>query len=106
MTAFSDTEAEIRLAGKILCVLPKPPALGEEITLMVKLRVTEDGTIIKEDETETHFRRTKLIAAWPAGTPGPPTDPALVGSDGKVESGDAWDSAPPEGTFDDGSDAA
>lgn len=81
--------AELRLAGKILCILAKPPALGEEITLLVKLRVTDSGAIEHEDGEHVFYRKVRLIGAWRDGDP-PPIDTSQP---------QLWDQAPPEGSI-------
>lgn len=82
--------AEIRLAGKILCVLADPPSLGDELTLLMKVRVTDTGVVEHEDEQHVFYRKVKLVAAWQAGST-PPVD---------TNQASLWDQAPPEGSFD------
>ena len=75
--------AEIRLAGKILTVMPNPPGLGHELTLMIKLKVNEVCTSEKSDDDIVHYRKTQLLAAWLPGTPAPPDDQgALIDAGG------------------------
>lgn len=81
--------AEVRLSGKILCILADPPALGEDLTLLVKLHVTENCVAEHADGETVVYRKTKLVAAWRPGTP-EPIDP---------EQGSLWEQAPPAGTF-------
>lgn len=82
--------AEIRLAGKILCVLENPPVLGDEFDLMVRLKVTESCATEKESGEHDFYRKTKLVGAWrPGSTPPIDTNQASL-----------WDQAPPEGSFD------
>jgi hypothetical protein len=81
--------AEIRLSGKVLCVLAEPPALGTDLTLMIKVHVTENCVAEHADGATVFYRKTKLVAAWKPGDP-EPIDP---------DQGSLWEQAPPEGTF-------
>lgn len=82
--------AEIRLGGKILCILPNPPKLGDEITLNIKLRVIDSVVSEHEDGEHVFYRKVKLIGAWRDGEP-PPID---------TNQPQLWDQAPEVGTFD------
>lgn len=77
------------MSGKTLCVLADPPKLGDELTLLVRLRVIEEATSQKESGDQTHIRKTRLIGAWVPGTP-PPID---------TSQGSLWDQAPPAGSI-------
>lgn len=80
--------AEIRLAGKTLCVLADAPQLGQDLELMVRLHVTEDCIAQHENDAEVRYLKVRLVAAWKPGSP-PPVDPELP----------LWDQAVPEGTI-------
>ena len=68
-----DSPAEIRLAGKILTILDNAPGLGERVTLMVTVEVTEICEGIKKNGDPTHYRKSSLIRAWKPGD-NPPAD--------------------------------
>lgn len=82
--------AEIRLAGKTLCVLENPPSLGDVVTLMMRVRVTDSSVTEHENGDHIFYRKVKLIDAWKASSP-PPVD---------TNQASLWDQAPPEGSFD------
>ena len=86
--------AEVRMAGKILCILEDPPNLGDEVTLLVKLRVIDVGVVEHEGGEHVFYRKTKLLGAWKPGTT-PPID---------TNQASLWDQAPPEGTFEESAD--
>ena len=63
--------AEIYLASKCLTVLEDPPGPHYEVVLMVRLKVHDLGTRYNEDDTEIHYRKTRLVAARKPGTSEP-----------------------------------
>jgi len=63
--------AEIRLAGKCLAVLESPPGRGEDLVLMIRVKVNGEGVDYHEDGEEVPYRKTKLIACWKPGTKEP-----------------------------------
>lgn len=80
--------AELRLAGKILCVMANPPGLGSDVVLMVKLRAVEDCLVDHEDSSQSRYLKCRLVGAWLPGSP-PPID---------VNQGSLWEQAGPVGS--------
>src|SRR6185312_15358085 len=66
--------AEIRMAGKTLTILEEPPGLGDAITLMVKVEVTEICEKQKADGEIVYYRKAKLIGCWKPGERPPDND--------------------------------
>jgi hypothetical protein len=65
--------AEIRLGANTLMVMEEPPANGETVTVIARLRIWRTGTDQQgEDAEERHFRQGKIVAAWVQGQPEPP----------------------------------
>lgn len=63
-----DGGAELRLGSNVLIVMDEPPALCDNIDIVVRLRVVDKG-VSKEtaDSDETAYRRCRLVTAWPLG---------------------------------------
>lgn len=60
--------AEIRLAGKTLTVLENPPAGGEDVVLLVRLKVRAAGVDFNDDgNEEVPYRSMKLVSCWKPG---------------------------------------
>jgi hypothetical protein len=85
----AEEPAEVRLAGKTLCVLADPPQLGGNVELMVRLHITEDCIAQHDDGNEVRYLKARLVGAWRPGSP-PPVD---------VNQPDLWEQAPPEGSI-------
>lgn len=79
--------AEIRLGANVLMVMETPPANGDTVTVIARLRIWRTGTDQQgEDAEERHFRQGKIVAAWVQGQPEPPDptaeQPGLFDDDG------------------------
>lgn len=60
---------DVRMSGKTMTSLVKPPGRGEDVVLMVRLRVTGEGVDYPEDEDadERPFVKTRLVSCWRPG---------------------------------------
>lgn len=85
--------AELRIGQNVLMVQPKPPELGDTVTIVARIRITREGKEKASGDSEgeiRHFRAGKIIAAWLKGDPEPPNpddddQPALISTDGEIE---------------------
>lgn len=85
--------AEIHLGSNVLMVMEKPPEVKDVITVVMRLRIKDEGK--KEagegNEELVHYRKAKVIAAWLKGEAEPPNadedQPGLFDDDGET-SGD------------------
>ena len=80
--------AEIRLGANVLMMMEDPPANGDTVTVVARLRIWRTGTDQQGEEAEErHFRQGKIIAAWVQGQPEPPDpdepQPGLFDDDGE-----------------------
>lgn len=80
--------AEIRLGANVLMMMETPPANGDTVTVVARLRIWRTGTDQQgEDAEERHFRQGKIVAAWVQGQPEPPDpdepQPGLFDDDGE-----------------------
>lgn len=65
--------AEIRLGANVLMMMEEPPANGDTVTVVARLRIWRTGTDQQGEEAEErHFRQGKIVAAWVQGQPEPP----------------------------------
>lgn len=86
--------AELRLGPNVLLVMDEPPALCDNIDIVVRLRVVSKG-VDKEtpDSDETAYRRCKLVTAWKFGGKAPANPDENQGSMIDVVDGNAVPSA-------------
>lgn len=79
--------AEIRAFGKTLLTVADPPAPGDTIVLLVRLRVYDVGTEFNENgEGEgTPYRKTKLVSCWKPGSTEPQPKKSKADLDAEAE---------------------
>lgn len=96
--------AVIKLSNMNLAVLADPPGPGEDVVLLVRLRVYDIGTAYGdngEGEPSSPYRKTKLIACWKPGTKEPQPKKTQAEQDAEAEAEAAKDQPP---LFGDGAD--
>ena len=99
--------AEIRLGANVLMIMEKPPEVKDVITVVMRLRVKDEGKSEGGEDNEelVHWRRVKIVTAWIQGQPEPPNpdedQPGLFDAD---ETGDDEGDAPDEIDINDGVD--
>lgn len=66
--------AEIKLGQTVLMVMDKPPEVKDVITVVMRLRIKDEGKgeAGKNGEELVHYRLCKIVAAWLQGDPVPP----------------------------------
>lgn len=63
--------AEIRMSGKTLLTLENPPQPGDEIVLMIRLKINGHGVDLHDNDEEVPFRKSKLVSCWKPGSKEP-----------------------------------
>ena len=87
--------AEIRLAGKTLTTLENPPGGGEDVVLLVRLKVRQSGVDFNDDgNEEVPYRSMKLVSCWKPGTDEPKPEKTKAELDAEAEA-EAAQNQPP-----------
>ncbi|MEE3066528.1 MAG: hypothetical protein VYA67_21735 [Actinomycetota bacterium] len=82
---LSSTPAQIKLAGKTLLVMDKPPVKGEFIKVELTLKCKGDGSDLLDGDELVYYRRCVLIGAKVTTEPYKPAPPpAMLNADGTV----------------------
>ncbi len=85
--------ATIRMSGKDMLVMTKPPEMGEFVKLEVTMRCKNDGRTLLADGGIEHYRVMTFVAAKvttepykpePEDVPPPDDDPAMFDRDGNI----------------------
>lgn len=63
--------AEIRMSGKTLLTLENPPEPGDELVLLIRVKVNGTGVDLHDNDEEVPYRKAKLVTCWKPGTPEP-----------------------------------
>lgn len=90
--------AVIRMSGKDLLVMDKPPAPGDFVKMEITMRCKDDGRTLLADGELGHYRVMNFVAAKvtaepyrPEPEPEPEPDPAMIGEDGSIPADDEGD---------------
>ncbi|MBU8833632.1 hypothetical protein [Mycolicibacterium goodii] len=86
--------AEIRMSGKILLTLENPPEPGDEIVLLIRLKVNGTGVDLHENDEEVPYRKAKLVTCWKPGTKEPQPKKTQAELDAEAEAEAAKDQPP------------
>ena len=63
--------AEIRMSGKTLLTLENPPEPGDELVLLIRVKVNGTGVDLHDNDEEVPYRKAKLVTCWKSGTKEP-----------------------------------
>lgn len=86
--------AEIRLSGKTLLVLEDPPEPGDELVLLIRVKVNGTGVDLHDNDEEVPYRKAKLVTCWKPGTPEPQVKKTQAEQDAEAEAEAAKDQLP------------
>ncbi|OBK04060.1 MULTISPECIES: hypothetical protein [Mycolicibacterium] len=79
--------AEIRMSGKTLLTLENPPEPGDELVLLIRVKVNGTGVDLHDNDEEVPYRKAKLVTCWKPGTaePQPKKTQAELDADAEAE---------------------
>lgn len=98
--------ATIRMSGKDMLVMDKPPEMGEFVKMEVTMRCKNDGRTLLADGGIEHYRVMTFVAAKvttepyksePEDVPPPDDDPAMFDRDGNIPADEPEDEPEPSG---------
>ncbi|MHA7703436.1 hypothetical protein ACX9NE_26965 [Mycobacterium sp. ML4] len=102
--------ATIRMSGKDMLVMDRPPEMGEFVKMEVTMRCKNDGRTLLADGGIEHYRVMTFVAAKvttepykpePEDTPPPNDDPAMFDEDGNIpDDGDELEDIAPDSGLD------
>lgn len=105
--------ATIRMSGKDMLVMDKPPEMGEFVKMEVTMRCKNDGRTLLADGGIEHYRVMSFVAAKvttepykpePEDAPPPNDDPAMIDENGQIPDDAPDDDAPQDEPADSGLD--
>lgn len=97
--------ATIRMSGKDMLVMDKPPEIGECVKMEITMRCKDDGRTLLADGGIAHYRVMSFVAAKvtaepytpaPESDPPPDDDPAMIDRDGSIVDTDELDGIEPD----------
>lgn len=101
--------ATIRMSGKDMLVMDRPPEMGEFVKMEITMRCKNDGRTLLADGGIEHYRVMTFVAAKvttepykpePEDTPLPNDDPAMFDRDGNIPDGDEPEEIAPDSGLD------
>lgn len=97
--------ATIRMSGKDMLVMDKPPEMGEFVKMEVTMRCKNDGRTLLADGGIEHYRVMSFVAAKvttepykpePEDAPPPNDDPAMIDEHGNIPDDEPEDETEPD----------
>lgn len=97
--------ATIRMSGKDMLVMDKPPEMGEFVKMEVTMRCKNDGRTLLADGGIEHYRVMTFVAAKvttepykpePEDAPPPNDDPAMFDEHGNIPDDEPEDESEPD----------
>lgn len=97
--------ATIRMSGKDMLVMDKPPEMGEFVKMEVTMRCKNDGRTLLADGGIEHYRVMTFVAAKvttepykpePEDAPPPNDDPAMIDEHGNIPEDEPDDEIEPD----------
>lgn len=86
--------AEIRMSGKTLLTLENPPEPGDELVLLIRVKVNGTGVDLHDNDEEVPYRKAKLVTCWKPGSPEPQVPKTQAELDAEAEAEAAKDQPP------------
>lgn len=86
--------AEIRMSGKTLLTLENPPEPGDELVLLIRVKVNGTGVDLHDNDEEVPYRKAKLVTCWKPGTADPQPQKTQAELDAEAEADAAKDQPP------------
>lgn len=101
--------ATIRMSGKDMLVMDKPPEIGEFVKMEVTMRCKDDGRTLLADGGIGHYRVMSFVAAKVTAEPykpeaepsdAPPEDPGMFDENGQIPDDEPEDQTPDDSGLD------